>query len=188
MKIFISTTNRHKVHEISAILSEYGVGLEQKELRVIEPDFDSIEEVAKSKAEQAFAHLGKPVIAEDTGIYFLAYHNFPGVFAKRVYEGIGFDGLLSLIRRVKNRRARFGTAICYHDGKTTKVFSGYLEGSLLLRAVSVDKDRLPYEKLFVPDGYSKALVDIPIQEKNRVSHRAQAARKLAEWLISRKGK
>ncbi|HLC92241.1 MAG TPA: non-canonical purine NTP pyrophosphatase [archaeon] len=188
MQIFIATTNRHKVGEISAILSEYGISVKQKSLKILEPDFNSIEEVAKSKAEQAFAKLKKPVIAEDTGVYFDAYHNFPGIFAKRVYEGIGFDGLLSLIRRVKNRSAHFGTAICYYDGKTFKVFSGYLRGKLLLRAVSVDKDRLPYEKLFVPAGYSNALVNLDIKEKNRISHRALATRKLAKWLVLRKGK
>ena len=188
MKLFIATTNSHKVSEISTILHEYGISLEQQGLDIIEPDFNSIEEIAKTKAEQAFAKLKKPVIAEDTGVYFLAYHSFPGVFAKRVYEGIGFDGLLLLIRHAKHKRARFGTAICYCDGKTTKVFSGYLDGTLLSRAVSVDKDRLPYEKLFVPKGYPKALVDIEIREKNKISHRAKATRKLAKWLLGRKKK
>ena len=186
MLLFIATTNRHKVSEISAVLSDYGFSLKQKSLKILEPDFDSIEEVAKYKAIRAFKKLHRPVIAEDTGVYFDAYKNFPGIFARRVYEGIGFDGLLTLIKKAKNKRAHFRTAICYHDGHASKVFSGNLRGTLLQRAVSLDKDRLPYEKLFVPDGYSDALVDIDLLEKNRISHRAQAAHKLAKWLSSRK--
>ena len=125
------------------------------------------------------------MIAEDTGIYFEDYNNFPGVLAKRIFLGLGFDGLSLLIRNGKTRRASFKTTICYCDGKVSKCFSGILKGSLLQKAVSVQKDRLPYEKLFVPDGYSKALVDLPIEEKNMVSHRAQAAHKLGKWLSGR---
>lgn len=185
MQLFIATTNKHKVEEISAILSESGVKLTQRPLKLIEPDSGSLEEIACSKAMQAFAKLKKPVIAEDTGVYFDAYNDFPGILAKRIYLGIGFEGLLALIRRVKDKRAHFGTAICYFDGRVCKTFSGSLKGRLLTRAVSLQKDRLPYEKLFIPQGYSKALVDIPLAEKNRISHRAQAARKLAKWLASR---
>ncbi len=185
MELSIATTNKHKVEEISKILSEYGIALGQKNVAMIEPDSGTLEEIAKSKAEQAFAKLKKPVIAEDTGVYFDAYNYFPGVLAKRVYEGIGFDGLLALIKKVPDWRAHFEPAICYFDGKRSRVFSGRLNGSLLIKTVSVGKDRLPYEKLFVPDGYKTALVDLPLEGKNKISHRAQAARKLGEWLSQR---
>lgn len=182
MELFIATTNRHKVAEIGGILREYGVELKHRSLHVAEPDFDSLEEIAKEKARQAFERIKEPVIAEDTGVYFEAYRNFPGALAKRVFLGLGFEGLLALIKRAKERRAHFRTVICYADGAASKCFSGELKGTLLAKAVSVGKDRLPYEKIFMPQGYSTALVDLPLEEKNRISHRAKAARKLGEWL------
>ena len=54
-----------------------------KKLHIIEPDYDSLEEVAQAKAEQAFEQLKKPVIVEDTGVFFEAYSNFSGQIAKR---------------------------------------------------------------------------------------------------------
>ncbi|HIH10324.1 MAG TPA: non-canonical purine NTP pyrophosphatase [Candidatus Diapherotrites archaeon] len=187
MELFIATTNKHKVEEISRILSAHKIALRHRELKIIEPDFDSLEEIAAEKARQAYETLRAPVIAEDTGVYFDAYRNFPGTLAKRVFLGLGFEGLLLLIRSAKTKRAHFSTVICYHDGKESRCFSGELGGTLLQELVSVEKDRLPYEKLFVPDGHSAALVDLPIEEKNKISHRGKAAAKLAKWLVS-KGK
>src|SRR3989338_1936313 len=109
MELYIATTNKHKVEEISHILAEYSIKVKQKELHIIEPDFDSLEEIAHEKAKQAFEKISRAVIAEDTGIYFEDYNNFPGVLAKRIFLGLGFDGLSLLIRNGKTRRASFKT-------------------------------------------------------------------------------
>ena len=185
MKVFIATGNKHKVHEMSLMLSAFGIELEQKDISIIEPDFDSIEEIAVEKAKQAFEKIKKPVIAEDTGVYFEEYNNFPGQLAKRIYLGIGFEGLISLIKLKENKKAYFKTAVAYFDGEKSKVFSGKMEGTLLEEIVSLKKDRLPYEKLFVPNGFDKALVDLSVEEKNKISHRAKATKKFGEWFSNR---
>ncbi len=183
--LVIATGNKYKVQEMSSILSEYGVKLSQSEMKIIEPDYDTLEEIAEEKARQAFEKLKVPVIAEDTGVYFSGYNNFPGQLAKRVYLGLGFDGLLLLIKNSKNKRGYFATAVSYYDGKEMKTFSGKLNGVWLNYLVSAEADRLPYEKMFVPDGYEDAIVTIPIEEKNKISHRAKATRLLGEWLSKR---
>jgi len=164
------------------ILKEYSITLKQKKIHLFEPDLKNQEAVAKEKARQAYQKVKKPVIAEDTGVYFEAYNNFPGMLAKRVYLGIGFSGLMALIKKAKNKKAYFLTIVCYYDGKKFKTFEGKLKGKLLDKTVSLEKDRLPYEKLFIPNGSKKALVDIPIEEKNKISHRAIATKKLGKWL------
>lgn len=184
MELFLVTSNRHKFEEMSAILSEFGVALRQKNIPLIEPDFDSLKQIAEYKARQAFEKVRSPVICEDTGVYFEGYNNFPGMLAKRVFLGVGFEGLCALIKISKNKGAHFTTAVSYFDGKTKKTFTGTLKGKLLERAVSEDKDRLPYEKIFVPEGFSRALVDLSLVEKNAISHRAIATKALGKWLKS----
>ena len=185
MELFLASSNKHKFHEMSILLKGFGVSLKRKRLELFEPDSASLEETAKFKAKQAFEKIKKPVIAEDTGVFFEAYRDFPGPLAKRVFLGIGFEGLTALVKNARNRKAFFKTVVCFHDGKKFKTFSGKMNGTLLSRAVSVHKDRLPYEKLFVPQGFTKALVDLSIDEKNRISHRATATRKLGKWLASK---
>ena len=185
MKLFIATGNKHKVHEMSLMLNVFGIELEQKDIPIIEPDFDSIEEIALEKAKQAFEKLKQPVIAEDTGVYFEAYNNFPGQLAKRIYLGLDFEGLIALIKLKENKKAHFKTAIAYFDGEESKVFSGKMEGSLLEEIISPEKDRLPYEKIFVPNGFDKALVDLSVEEKNKISHRAKATKKFGEWFVNK---
>ena len=141
-----------------------------------------MEEVAKEKARQAFEKIKKPVIVEDTGVYFEAYNNFPGGLAKRIYKSIGFTGLLALIKAAKNKKAYFRTMICFTpDGKNFRTFEGKLEGTLLNHIVEEEKDRLPYEKIFVPNGQKKALAELTKEEKNKISHRAIAAHKLGQY-------
>ena len=186
MRLLLVTGNRHKFDEMSQILKEFGIELVQKEVELIEPDFSSQGRIAEYKALQAFEKFKEPVVCEDTGVYFDGYNNFPGVLAKRVFSGLGFDGLTAIIRATKNRNAHFKTVVSYFDGKTMKSFSGVLRGKLIEKTVSVDKDRLPYEKIFVPEGFSDALVNISLEEKNKVSHRAIATREFGKWLNSKK--
>ncbi|MFH1224217.1 MAG: non-canonical purine NTP pyrophosphatase [Candidatus Diapherotrites archaeon] len=183
--IFIATENKHKVREIGEILARCGVKLEQKKIKISEPHEGSLEMVACEKARQAYEQLKEPVIAEDTGIYFGAYKDFPGVMAKRVYLQLGFKGLVALVKAAEDKNAEFRTAICFKWGagkEEQKCFSGSCKGRLLDKVVLPEKDRLPYEKIFVPEGYEKAMVEIPVGEKNRISHRAKAAVALGKWL------
>jgi len=187
-RLCIATANRHKVREIGKILSGYSITLKQKNIPLVEPCEGSLEDVALEKARQAFSKLKKPVIAEDTGIYLSAYRKFPGIMAKRVYLQLGFEGLLALIKAKKNKKAHFKTVICFMWGKGKnqhRFFSGVCRGTLLTKVVCPKKDRLPYEKIFVPEGYRKAMVRISLPEKNKISHRAQAAHKLGKYLRSR---
>ncbi|MDO8633667.1 MAG: non-canonical purine NTP pyrophosphatase [archaeon] len=182
-QVFFVSQNRHKFDEINRILSGHGINLGWKKLALLEPDFLSIEEIAKYKAKQAFEKVKKPVAVEDTGVFFEAFNSFPGVMAKRVFNGIGFDGLATLIRSVKNKRAYFETVICYSGGtRSFKCFSGKLHGTLVDSPRAMEADRLPYEKLFAPDRYSKVLAELSIEEKNKISHRGKAAQKLGRWL------
>ncbi|MFH1234045.1 MAG: non-canonical purine NTP pyrophosphatase [Candidatus Diapherotrites archaeon] len=184
MKAFslaIVSGNRHKFNEIKKKLEPFGIRLEWIKASLKEGK-GSLEKTAISKARQAFSIVKAPVIAEDTGVFFEAFENWPGAKAKRVFEKIGFKGLLKKIEG-KSRKARFETIICFTaDGKKFKSFKGVFRGAICGEVHDRNKDVLPYEKIFIPAEMKKTLSSLPRSEKNKFSHRAQAAEKLGKWL------
>ncbi len=182
MKLFFATGNKHKVQEINAVLGKK-IHLIQKKIELKEPKSSSIEFIAEKKAEQAFRKLKKPLIVEDTGVYFTALRNFPGTEPKRAFLKLGLNGLLKKLQG-KKRTAFYKTVICFTDGKKKKIFSGKLHGKITEKVFLKEKDVMAYEKIFVPKGKNKVLAFFSRKNKNKFSHRAKAAEKLKKFLES----
>ncbi len=178
--LYFVSTNPHKFEEIKSLLSKYGIKLVWKKLE-LEEKGTMLEEIAREKARQAYEKIERPLIVEDTGVFFEGFTNFPGVKAKRIYERLGFEALLKLASK-KSGKAYFKTVICYTDGKQYKLFSGILKGKITSKVHCKDKDVMPYEKIFIPEGFKKPLCMLSRKKKNEFSHRAKAAEKLAKWL------
>ena len=182
MPLLFVSTNDFKFDEISKILSGYGVRIEHKKIELDEPDLQTLEEVALAKARHAFGLLKKPLLVEDTGVFFDALPNFPGTKAKRAWLELGYEGLFKKLEG-GDRSAHFKSVICLMNSpEDSMFFAGELRGKILNKVVLPNANRLPYEKIFVPDGASKALVEFSVDEKNSFSHRAIATRKLGEYL------
>jgi non-canonical purine NTP pyrophosphatase (RdgB/HAM1 family) len=181
-EIYFVTGNKRKVEEIAKILKPFNVKPIHKNVKIIEPDIESIEETAISKAQQAFAKLKKPVITEDTGLYFKAFNNFPGSSPKKVFQELGFTGILKLLKG-KNRQAVFKTVICFLEGKNKfKTFEGRMKGRITTKVFKPVKKQFPYESIFIPEGKKKPVIRLSLVEKNELSHRGKAARKLGKFL------
>ncbi|MDO8624497.1 MAG: non-canonical purine NTP pyrophosphatase, partial [Candidatus Diapherotrites archaeon] len=168
--------------EVAEVLAPQIV-LSRESFEFLEDSDLSIEEVAQEKAKQAFAHFNRPLIVEDTGVFFEAYHNFPGSLAKRIYNAIGVDGLLKLLEG-KSRRAYFEVVLVYTDGNITKSFVGKSFGTIAQeQGPKSPRLQMGYEMLFVPDGHLKYLSEFSIPEKAGVSHRVKAANAFKEWFL-----
>ncbi len=176
------TSNRHKFGEVRKVLAEHNILLRQKHMDFIESSTLSLEEEARRKAEKAYEKYKQPLITEDTGFYFKAYKNFPGTNAKEMFNALGFDGLFRLLKG-KSRSAYAKVAICYCPSKGKyKTFTGKLEGKIAEKVYRPSDHRMPYEHIFIAKGREKPMVQMSRQEKNAVSHRALAARKLCAFL------
>lgn len=185
MPLIFATENKHKFEEIAAIFEEYDISLQQHKMELQEISSSSAREIALYKARQAFQELKQPLIVEDSAVYFTAFKDFPGTMPKRVYLSIGFPGLLKLLEG-KKREACFLSTICFIESHDTyKFFEGKWEGRIIKKVIKPKADRMPYEKIFLPKGSKKAVVEMSREEKNDISHRAAAARALSEWLKER---
>jgi len=180
--LLFATGNRHKFEEISKTLAHYGIELSFQKTDLIEPDLDSLKEVALAKAKQAFALYRKPLIVEDTGFYLEAYPGFPGPNSKWVFNRIGYEGLFKLLSG-KSRKGFFHTVICLIDGpESHRFFEGKWQGKVGKKVVMPEKDAMPYARIFIPDGEKRTAVEMPFEEKDQKSQRSIAAHALGKWL------
>ena len=125
---------------------------------------------------------GKAVALEDTGLFFEAYPDFPGAMPKFIFEKIGYDGIMRLLKD-KNRNAYFKTVAAYCEpGHEPILFEGVMRGKITERVYNEDKDAMSYDRIFIPEGYDVTISDMEMETKNSFSQRAQAFKKLARFL------
>jgi len=166
------TTNQNKLRAVIEHTQPFGVTVVAKALPLVEPQADSIEAVALSKAKQAFQILGAPVMVEDSGFCIDELSGFPGPYAKYMLESIGIGGLLNLAVNLESRKCRFVSALVYLD-QEEQAHSFVDDGNVgtLTRTI----DETPCEeawsdfwRIVIPMGASKPLTALSPDERNAI--------------------
>ncbi|MBI5635510.1 non-canonical purine NTP pyrophosphatase [Candidatus Micrarchaeota archaeon] len=187
MKVLFATSNHNKVAQAKIALPDFEV--EQLDADVFEIKSLNLQETIERKAIDTFNLVKKPVVVEDTCLFFEAYENFPGTYSKFCYQTLGLNGLLKLLEG-KDRKAKFVSSVAFIEAGMEKpiVFSGEMNGRISEKIVGKIVYKMPYATIFIPSGSDKTFNELTSEEKNAVSHRASAFRKLGEWLKERKRK
>lgn len=179
--IFFATGNIHKFNEARKVLAEYGIAAAMLKAKVSEIQDDDIENIAKASAMDAVDRSRLPVIVEDAGLFITALNRFPGPYSKYVCLTIGKEGILKLLENREDREAHFRSVVVFSSsGNLTKCFNGVVEGRISeeIRGSS----GFGFDPIFEPsENPEKTFGEMTAEEKNRISHRAQALRKFAEW-------
>lgn len=190
MKIVFATNNAHKLAEVQAVLGEGYTLLTPCDCGVAEeiPETQqTLEGNASQKARYLYDRTGLDCFADDTGLEVAALGGAPGVRSAR-YATDGHDFaannrlLLANLEGVADRRARFRTVISLILGGRERLFEGVVEGRIAERETGAEG--FGYDPLFVPEGSERTFAEMTAAEKNAVSHRARAVRKLAEYLYN----
>lgn len=180
--VFFATGNRHKVEEVKRILHPYGFEVVQLKTRKLEIQSDDLGEIA-SYAVSSLQTEKRPVFVEDAGLFIHALNGFPGPYSSYVYKTIGVRGILKLMEKVKDRRAYFLSAIALLDKRDNIYeFIGRVEGKIAHKARG--SGGFGFDPIFVPEGSDLTFAEMSLDEKNKFSHRARAAEKLAIWLLN----
>jgi XTP/dITP diphosphohydrolase len=181
MKFYFVTGNKHKYKEVKDLMDKNKIEIELIDLDKPEDKIDDIRQIAENAAKKLADSLNKPVMVDDTGVFFSAYNNFPGPYAKYVFKAIGYDGFFKLLEG-EDASAYFMTvaAFCMPKGKPIS-FEGRCEGRIISEVRCKDKDVQPYERIFMPEGHDKVWGEIP-DVKADMSHRVLAFQQLADYL------
>lgn len=199
MHIILSTRNSKKAYQIRtlfaglpfAILTLDEAGISGK----AEESGATLEKNALEKATYAWERTHMWSMADDSGIFIDALGGKPGVRSARwVEKDVTTKGImlhtLEMLKGVpmKRRGATFKTvaALIAPSGEK-KVFKGELRGVILLEPKVPCQPEMPYSAIFMPNGYTQVLAEMPGGEMNEVSHRGQAFRKVRDFLKKQGG-
>ena len=189
--IIFATNNAHKVEEVQAVLgdafhlrtlAECGITEEIPETA------DTLEGNALQKARFVHERTGADCFADDTGLEVDALCGAPGVHSAR-YATDGHDFaannrlLLHNLEGVGDRRAHFRTVIALILDGREYLFEGRVDGHIA--EVEAGCEGFGYDPLFVPEGFERSFAEMSAEQKNAISHRGRAVRKLVEFLHKR---
>jgi XTP/dITP diphosphohydrolase len=188
MDIVFATNNENKTREIRNILSSSLNLLSLTDLNINEdiPENEpTLEGNALHKARHVHKMLNMNVFADDTGLEIDMLNGLPGVKSARFAgenknSDANIEKVLALMGKSKNRKARFRTVIALIMEGKEFLFEGIVDGMIITYRRGTDG--FGYDPVFIPEGETRTFAEMPLGEKNKISHRARAFEKLRLFL------
>jgi XTP/dITP diphosphohydrolase len=190
ISLVFATNNIHKLTEVRVAAGNKNKILSLSEIGCLEniPETaDTLEGNASQKSWYIFNKYHIDCFADDTGLEIDALDGKPGVYSAR-YAGNGhdhdknIDKVLLELKNETHRKARFRTVISLIINGTETLFEGIVEGTILSQRKG--SKGFGYDPIFVPNGFDKTFAEMELDEKNKISHRGLAVKKLTEFLVA----
>lgn len=189
-EIILATNNKHKLQEVREILSPHKIvvyGLSDLNIKLppVEENGTTYAENAliKAKAVQAFTTL--PIISDDSGLEITALNNEPGLHSARYAESLGGhdNAIKEILKRLEDKKDRSARFVCdivlLNAEKEPRLFEGVAEGTIAKEKMG--EGGFGYDPIFISDE-TKECFALMKENKNTVSHRAKALKKLLTYL------
>ena len=186
-ELVFATNNKHKTEEVGKLLlNEYKVlNLSDIGCTVDIPETgDTFEENAFLKSSYVVENYQLDCFADDSGLEIEVLNNEPGIYSAR-YSGqkddqVNLKLVLQKMEGLSNRKGHFKTVISLIQGEKNYFFEGVINGHILENPVG--DQGFGYDPIFVPEGYEQSFAQMSMEQKNQISHRAIAMRKLIAFL------
>ena len=176
--LYFASSNIHKFKETKIILNNFGINIGFFKCKLEEIQSESLKEIAKKKAKQAFLKCKKPVIVEDDGLFVDSLNGFPGPYSSYVFKTIGNEGILKLLE--PNRKAKFVSIISFCDQNKNKIFESSVNG---LISKKISGNGWGYDPIFTP--MNQKMTFAQLDNKNELSHRFNSLKKFSNWYLDR---
>jgi XTP/dITP diphosphohydrolase len=195
MELVFATNNRHKIEEVQHLLKNNFrlLSLQDIDCREELPETgNTLEANASQKAKYVHERFGVNCFADDTGLEIEALNGKPGVYSAR-YAGEeksaqkNIEKVLAEMKGIQNRNALFKTVISLIINNKKYLFEGIVNG--IISSDITGSKGFGYDPIFVPHPQplspgrgERTFAEMSLEEKNKISHRAIAVKKLAEFL------
>ena len=192
MQLVFATHNKNKAKEIQSIVP---IGIQIVTLDDLNCTEDipetenTLEGNARLKSQFVVDKYELNCFADDTGLEIEALNGEPGVYSAR-YAGESCDSernmqrVLANLSEMKNRNAQFRTIISLFWEGETYLFEGVVKGRIVEEKRG--KDGFGYDPIFEPENCGKTFAEMDLAEKNTLSHRSRALKKMVEFLQNQK--
>lgn len=173
------TSNDAKFNQVRKLIN---FPIEQTKIDLLEIQSLDVEKIIEHKAKEAFKHLKKPVLVEDTSLTFKALGKLPGPFIKWFQSQLSNKGLCELVDGLKNRTTSAEVVFGLYDGKTLKIFRNKVVGKIAKKPMG--KNYFGWNQIFIPKGFDKTFAQMDKEEFENTSLRKPALLKLERYLES----
>jgi len=180
--IYFITGNNSKFNEIQKLFQKEDLSYELKQntIKTTEVQASSIKEVALFKLNSVRGKMNNSFFIEDAGFFVdTPLNGFPGVYSKYVLNTIGNKGILNLIKDYSDTKAHFKAVIAlyFQPLNETLIFEGVVEGKIAKNIRG--RGGFGFDPIFIPKEFpNRTFAELTIEEKNLISHRGKAWRKL----------
>ncbi len=187
MKLVFATNNLNKIKEIQALIPSKIELLTLSDIGCTEdiPETSpTIEGNAIQKVQYVKQHYGYDCFADDTGLEVDILGGRPGVYSAR-YAGAAKDPETNMNKLLKeltgknDRNAHFKTVIALEINGKLETFTGICRGNIAHQKKG--EGGFGYDPIFTPHTYDKTFAELPLSEKNKISHRGKAMQRLINY-------
>ncbi|MBB6273161.1 XTP/dITP diphosphohydrolase [Pedobacter cryoconitis] len=186
-QLVFATNNLNKTKEVSTLLAGQYEVLNLKDIGCttdIPETADTFAGNAGLKSHFVVENFNLDCFADDSGLEVEALNNEPGIYSARYAGGRGDEANLDLVLQKmqgqQNRAARFITVISLIQNGRESLFEGTIQGTIREERSGING--FGYDPIFQPDGYEITFAEMDMEQKNKISHRAIAMRKLIAFL------
>ncbi len=187
-EIIFASNNDHKLQELRQMLPGRIrlIGMKEAGIQAdIAETGTTLTENAIIKARFVSRYGFSMVLSDDTGLEIPALGGAPGVHSAR-YAGIeanaekNIEKVLTELSGKAQREARFVTVLCFIKDQEINLFKGEVQGVIASRPEGTNG--FGYDPIFIPQGFNKTFAQMTSEEKNRISHRKEALKKLINYI------
>ena len=187
-QLIIATNNNHKIEEMKKFFASYDLEiLSLKDVNIVSnpnEDGKTFKENAFIKASSITHFTSLPILSDDSGLVIDALDGFPGVYSSRFMEDKSYkekcQKIIDMLKDKEDKKARFECVLCLMNVKEGPLyFMGKHEGKIVSQE---GIGGFGYDPIFYSLEKEKTFANLSIEEKNEVSHRGRALKKLIEYL------